>query len=283
MPAFALGVLSIAILVVMDAFIKDLSATHYAPALVALRFFATAAWVLPIMLYMQHPWPRGAALRGHALRSALTMVSNACFFHALSALPLADVFAISFLGPIFIAVLGVVLHGERLGIGAGVAIAVAFAGMLVIVKGGQTGSASDWPMHGLAAALGAPLTYAVSISLLKKQAVREPPVVIILVQAVLISIMAAPFAAAGWSDLVPKEWLQVAIVGLLSAAGYLMLVNALAGISAIRYAVVEFTGLIWAALLGYAIFREVPGLAVWVGSAMIAAGCLLIAMEKDAR
>ena len=147
--AFLLGIASIAVLVVMDALIKHLGQRHSAPALVSIRFVATALWLLPLIILWRIDRPDTSALRRHGLRSALTVVSNGLFFYALAQLPLADVFALSFLGPIFIALLGVAVLGERLDLKGGLAIGMAFLGMLMIVRGGLAGGASGpWPVAG---------------------------------------------------------------------------------------------------------------------------------------
>lgn len=283
MPAFLLGLASIGVLVVMDALIKHLALRHGAPALVAMRFAATVLWLLPVVMWLRAPWPGVAQVRAHGLRAVMMLVSNACFFHALGTLPFADVFTLSFLAPIFVTAFGVVILGEGLGVRTMAALALGCLGMVITVRGGLDASAAAgaWPLHGLAAGLAAPLLYALSITLLKAQAGREPAAVIVLTQSALAAVMASPVAAVSWVWPTAQEWWLIGIVGALSAAGYLMLVRALAGMSSVRYGVVEYSGLIWAAALGYVAFNEAPGGHVWLGAAAIIAGCLILAMQKD--
>jgi S-adenosylmethionine uptake transporter len=282
-PAFLLGLASIGVLVVMDALIKHLALRHGAPALVAMRFAAAVLWLLPVVMWLRMPWPGMTQVRAHGLRAAMMLVSNACFFHALGTLPFADVFTLSFLAPIFVTAFGVVILGERPGVRTMAALALGCLGMVITVRGGLDAAAggSAWPLHGLAAGLAAPLLYALSITLLKAQAGREPAAVIVLTQSALAAAMAGPVAAVSWVWPTGEEWRLIGIVGALSAAGYLMLVHALAGMSSVRYGVVEYSGLIWAATLGYVAFNEAPGVHVWLGAAAIIAGCLILAMQKD--
>lgn len=287
MPAgpspFLFGLVSIALLTVMDALVKHLSAAYPTLQILTLRFALTVVWVLPLLIWQGIELPRADRLKAHGVRAVLMLVANGCFFYALGRLPFAEVFALSFTGPLFVALFGALFLRERIAPAAAVSILAGFAGMLLIVLGASAGSvAAQRSPLALGAALTAPLVYALSITLLKSQASREHPVAIVVAQSLIVALASAPLAAVDWQPPTPADWSIFALIGGLSAAGYLLLVAALAGMSSVRYAVVEYTGLVWAALIGFFAFAEIPGAWLWAGAALIVAGCLVMARDRDA-
>lgn len=270
-----------AVLTGMDALVKFLSASFPTFQIVLLRYAMMVLWMLGPIALMRPGWPLRARLPAHAGRAALNVLTAGTFFYALGRLPLAEVFALSFTSPIFIAMFGALLLGERLRWRVVVAIAAGFAGMLVIVAAGA-GSSAGGPAEPLAiaAALAAPVTYALGIVLLRAQTAHEPPMVIVFVQGVLVLLFVAPIAAIDLRPPQGTDWLAFALVGLFGAVGHLAFAHALARTTAARFSVAEYTGLLWAALFGYVFFAEVPTLNVWVGAALIVAGCLLVLRQR---
>lgn len=275
------GLLAIALLTVMDGLVKAASGYLSTLQILWLRFALTALFAVGLTLLLRSAWPRRDALPAHGLRALLMIVSNGAFFYALAVLPLADVFALSFTAPIFIALFGAALLDERLSARALVGIAVAFVGMLVIATLQRDGATAR-PWAGLVAGCVAPIVYALSIVLLRKQATGEKPLQIVLAQSGLIGVLLLPVVAlTGWPELSQRSVPQVTVIAALSLAGYLTIVRALAGLTAVRYSVIEYTGLLWAAAIGLAFFGEVPGWHMWLGAGMIAGGALLALTERE--
>ncbi|MBI3706367.1 MAG: DMT family transporter [Proteobacteria bacterium] len=281
--AIALALVGVALLTGMDALVKSLLVHFTTFQIVLLRFVFTALWVGVLVVIQRPRFPRRGRLPGHAGRAALTVVTTCSFFYALGKLPLAETFALSFTSPIFIVVFGALFLSEPLRWPILIAIGAGFSGMLVIVFGGHsTPSGQELNLLAVAAALLSPVTYALSIVLLRAQTAHEPASVIVLVQAILISLFIAPLAAADFQLPRAEMLAQFALVGLLSAAGYLAFAHALSRTTAARFSVVEYTGLLWAALLGYVFFAEAPRLELWIGAALIIGGCLLVLRQRAA-
>lgn len=272
-----------ALLTAMDSIVKGLSAEFAIFQMGFLRFGFAAMWVGLLVAIRRLGLPQRTRMPFHATRAALMVVTASSFFYALSQLPLAQVFALSFTSPIFIAIFGAIFIKEPLRRPVLVAIACGFAGMLTIVFGAepaaQAGTANPFA---IAAALAAPVTYALSIVLLRAETAHEPPEVIVLTQSVLVCLFLAPVAAFDFKMPDPMGWAMFALVGLLGASGFLMFAQALVRMSAARFGVIEYTGLLWAALFGYLFFAEVPSLATWAGAAMIIAGCLVATRARRA-
>lgn len=272
-----------ALLTAMDSLVKGLSAEFAIFQMAFLRFGFAALWVGLFVAVRRSGLPRRARMPFHATRAALMVVTASSFFYALSQLPLAQVFALSFTSPIFIAIFGAVFIKEPLRWPILVAIASGFAGMLTIVFGAEPAAHADAASPlAIAAALGAPVAYALSIVLLRAETAHEPPEVIVLVQSALVCLFLAPVAALDFRMPDSTGWAMFALVGLLGASGFLMFAQALARMSAARFGVIEYTGLLWAALFGYLFFAEVPSIATWAGAAMIIAGCWVATRARRA-
>jgi drug/metabolite transporter (DMT)-like permease len=271
-----------ALLCAMDAVVKALPPEMPTVQIVCLRFLATAAFMAGWLLAKRPGWPRLDRLGAHAIRAVIMVLSAASFFYALARMPLAELFAICLTSPLFIALLGAVFLRERVRLAIMGAIAMGFAGVLVIVGDGF-GGAQTVPVGALIAALLSPVIYGSGIVLLRAQTAHESPEVIVFVQSLLASLMIAPVVAADFLPLDRNLVLSFALVGLFGASGYLCYAYALSLTTAARFSIVEYTGLLWAAFFGYVFFAEVPRLAVWLGAALIIGACLLVLREKKAK
>src|SRR6185503_2883392 len=125
----------IAVLSIMDAFIKGMSA-YYPTLQVALLRFACGSLVVTVVVAVLRPgWPSRETVAANSLRSVIAVVTAVSFFYALGQLPLAETLVLSFLSPMFIALFGMLLLRERVDARIVGAIAIGFAGTLVVVLG----------------------------------------------------------------------------------------------------------------------------------------------------
>lgn len=270
-----------ALFTAMDAVVKGLTPHFPTFQIVCLRFLFTTPWIALVLLVQRPAWPRRDRIRAHAIRGALMVATAGCFFYALGQLPLAELFAISLTSPLFIAIFGALFLRERLRPIVLVALAIGFAGVLVIMREGF-GGLSTLPLLAVGAAILAPITYAAGIVLLRSQTAHEPLAIIVFVQSAFVALFTAPVALIGFVMPDGEMWLRFLALGLLGTVGNLCFAYALSRMPAARFSVVEYTGLLWAALLGYVFFAEVPRLAVWLGAGLIVAACLLVLRDKQA-
>jgi drug/metabolite transporter (DMT)-like permease len=280
---FLTACLGIALLTAMDALVKALSSGYPAFQIVFLRFLITGLIIGVAVMMRGQTWPPLNRMRVHLVRALLMVVTASSFFYALGHLPLADLFALSFTSPIFVALLAAVALKEPLNRSILSAIGLGFLGMLVIVSGaGTSGVMSGYPPLALACALLSPVAYACSVVLLRAQTAQDPITVIVAVQASLAALLLSPVMVSQFVMPTERDWLLFGALGLLGTAGYLAFAGALKHLPAARFSVVEYTGLIWAALIGFFFFTEVPAATVWYGAALIIAGCLIVVRERSA-
>jgi S-adenosylmethionine uptake transporter len=256
----------------MDAMVKALPAHLSALQIVALRF---SFGCVPAGLILWRAGARAdaAAWRANGLRGVLVLLSTLLFFIALRRLAFAQTLALTFFAPLFMVLLAALLLGERLSLRMLGAIAVGLAGVAVILSGDLiAGTTADLP--GIAAALASAVTYAGSMILLRRQAQRDRAEVIVLMQQLVPALLSLPLAAAGWTPFAPWLWLVFAALGTIGVAAHFTITWAYARAPAGRLAVMEYTALPWAALIGFTVFAEVPGWATMAGGALILAACL---------
>jgi drug/metabolite transporter (DMT)-like permease len=286
-----LAVIAIFILSVMDAMIKGISVDYGTLQVVQMRFLMGALVITCIFFALFPGWPSWEVIRINGVRGFLVVFTALTFFYGLSVLPLAEALALSFLSPIFIAILGVVILKEKAGGNIILGLILGTAGMMVMVIGLQTNEAGPRPALGIAAAILSAFSYGLAIVLLRARALKDPVVTIVLIQhlvpAIIVSLiglivwqfitpgLAAVPKAAQFQPLSGEALLWFLALGLCGAFGHLILATAFSRAAASSLAPLDYTSLIWAVLFGYLFFHEVPGLTTYIGAVLIAAGAFV--------
>lgn len=275
----AAAALAAAAFIAMDATAKLLSARYDTWQITFLRFAAGSLFAVPLWLWFRTALPTRRALPLHLLRSALLLLALLAWFHSLSLLPLVQSVAVGYTAPILIALLAMAVLGERPSRWIWVALALGAAGVGVSLapelaaRAAPGGSAR---IEGLAAAGFSALAYSGVVVLARHQARRDALWTILLVQNLLpMAVLALPMAwlwrPMPWSDVGP-----VLLMGMLATVGLMAVTWAFSHIEASLAAPMEYTGYIWAALLGLLVFGEVPTAAQLLSAGLIVGGCLLL-------
>ncbi len=265
----------IAVLSIMDAVIKGMAAFYPIFQVAFLRFACGSLIVAGVVAVMRPGWPNRETVLANSLRSVIAVVTAVSFFYALGQLPLAETLVLSFLSPMFIALFGLLMLKEKVDVRIIGAIAIGFAGTLIVVLGQteEANSARSWA--GVAAALTSAVTYALSLVLLRQRAQRDKFLHIVVFQNIGPAVLVAPFALFVWQplDLMHLGWFM--LMGLLGFMGHMLMVTAYAKAEAARLAPLEYTALIWAVLIGYGVFSEIPTWATLGGGLLIVAAAAM--------
>ena len=272
---------AVAILSVMDAVMKAL--------VIALGIYAVSVWrslfnlALTSGLYLprRSPWPNRQTLRLHVVRGVVVTVMAALFFWAIARVPLAQALALTFIAPLIAMILAAGFLHEKIGPRSIVGAVAAFAGVLVIVLGQAREDVGDEVLLGSIAILGSALCYAVNIVLMRRQSQAAEPLEINFFQSAtvlalwlcLVPFMGFPAWPAEW-------WTGILAASVMSTAGGLLFSWAYARADASYLAVTEYSGFLWAALLGWLIFSEGVSLYTIAGAALIVGGCIIAARTK---
>lgn len=281
-PALPLGAaaLAAACFIGMDASVKLLSARYDAWQLVFWRFAAGSLFALPLWLRFRSPLPRRQAWPLHLLRAALLLLALLTWFHALSLLPLVQAVAVGYTAPLIISLLAMLLLRERPSRWLWVALALGAVGALVglwpELRGRGAGAGDGSRLQGMLWAGLSALSYSGVVILARHQAQRDSLWTILLVQNLLPTALLVLPMALRWQPLHDGDGGTVLLMGALATAGLLAVTWAFTHLEASRAAPMEYTGFIWAALLGYALFGDLPSGWTLASAALIVGGCLLL-------
>ena len=282
--AFLAALAAVGILSIMDAVMKAL--------VLAIGIFAVSIWrstanlVLTGALYLprRRPWPNRPILKIHVARGVIVTVMAGLFFWGIGRVPLAQAIAMTFIAPLIALLLAATFLHERIGPRSISGSVMAFAGVLVIVLGQARADLGTDALLGSVAIIGSALCYAINIVLMRHQSLAAEPLEINFFQSLTVLVLwlaITPFLgfpnwpADGWA-----MWVGVAAV--MSTAGGLLFSWAYARAEASYLAVTEYSGFIWAAVLGWLIFREPVSFFTLAGAALIVGGCLVAARRKPA-
>jgi drug/metabolite transporter (DMT)-like permease len=214
---------------------------------------------------------------GAQTRRAMTGIVSMFFVYgAVILLPLAEATAISFTTPFFAVMLAVVLFKEKIGIYRWSAVALGFAGVIVIV---QPGNLAIDPL-GLAVGLIAALFVAVISFQIQDLNKTEAPWAIVFWFAALTApamALALPFVI-GPHD--AATWGIIVAMAACGALGQILLTTSLRFGSAAVILLMDYTALLWASFYGYTIFDRAPPANLWLGAPLIIAAGLLIAWRE---
>jgi len=267
---FVAAVAGIAALCALDATVKELTRSYSVAYAVLGRYVFGSVFALAVWGWQGRPKLTRDMLPAHLTRGVLIAATAYLFFFSLTRLGLAEAITLSFIAPLLIPPLAHLFLGERMRGPVLLAALLGFAGVLITVQGapsfdGDRGS-------GLAAILGAALTYALAAIVMRARAAKDGSTLLTLTSAVIPLVVLSP-AAVGAP--LPTAWsLGLAVLaGLLGNVGIQLLARAYAAAEAQALGVLEFTALPWAALFGWVFFGEAVRPQVWVGAAVIFAAC----------
>jgi S-adenosylmethionine uptake transporter len=259
---------------VMDAAMKAASLAIGVGSALLLRNVLGTALTVPLWLAAGRPLPSRKVAWLHFQRSAITSAMAALFFHGLVRIPMAEGMAISFFAPIIALWFAAMLLGERIRPRAIVAALLGLVGMGVI-GADRFGAGAYGPeaIEGTLAIVLSAVFYALNLVLQRKQATLAGPVEIALFQNLNVALIFLVFAPFYWTapDAVSLGWTLAGAV--LATIALLFLSWGYARAEAQVLVPVEYTGFLWAALMGWAVFGETPGAGVIAGAALIVLGC----------
>jgi S-adenosylmethionine uptake transporter len=279
--AFLISLAAVGVLSVMDAVMKAL--------VLAIGLYAVSVWralvglVLAGAFYLPRklPWPRRATLGIHVGRGALVTVMGLLFFWGLGRIPMAQAIALTFIAPLIALALAAAFLGEQIGRRSILGSVAAFAGVIVIVVGQLRAEMGPGVLVGSLAVLGSAVCYAGNIVLMRHQALAAKPLEISFFQSLtvtLLLVISVPFLGMPvWPGI---QWGWIVVAALMSFSGILLFSFAYARAEAGYLSVTEYTGFLWAAALGWLVFREPVSVDTVAGAALIVGGCLIAARRE---
>jgi len=233
---------------------------------------------LPVLLKAGLEPLRTKQIGLHSIRGLLQSASMCLFFYGLSLTTLAKVAALNFTAPLFASVAAVLLLREPLGFNRASALVVGFLGALVILRPGLAVF-----NVGVGMILTSAMIWGVVLIIIKRLAVTESSLTITLYMMLYLTpltLIAAIFVWE-WPTLVQLGWLVA--VGSCGTAGHLCMAQALKDADTTAVMPFDFGRLIWAGLIGFLFFSEIPDVWTVVGAVVIFSAAMYLAVQESRR
>jgi len=245
-----------------------------------LRYFFGLLVLLPWVWAQGLAAYRPKAIGGQFIRGALHTIGLLLWFAALPRIPLADTTAIGFTTPLFIMVGAWLFFKESMQWERWLATALGFAGVLIVVGPSLSLGGQGPGLFHLVMLASAPV-FAASFLVTKALTRYENAGTIVLWQAITISLMSLPMAVTVWQPVSAWQWAGFALCGVLGSLGHYCLTRSMAVAELSATQSVKFLELVWSALLGWALFTEVPTSTTMAGGLLISAATLWVARRES--
>ena len=260
-----------------DALSKHLAATYPVTELLWVRYATHAGLMLVVFgPAMGLRLVKTSQPVAQVLRVLLLVAVTFLFMNGLKYIRLAEATAINFLAPLLVTALSAPLLKERVPLRSWIAVLVGFAGVLLIVRPGAGMNA------GMLFPLGSAVCYSLYQIMTRRFVGAEHPLTTHFILGSVGLVVTTFTWQASW--VVPDTGDVPLMMGLgvATGLGHFLLIKAFEHISPATAAPFTYTHLVWAVLLGFAVFGEVPGLLSVLGILTIGAGGLFNALGARA-
>ena len=274
----AIGLFSLGIFffVVNDALGKWLVRDYPVGQILLVRSLGAALVLLPLLARYPASRRRPQQAGLHVLRIAVMAVDTFAFYHATRSLPLADVMTFYLATPLFVTLLALVILRERIGVWRAGAVSLGFAGVLVALH--PSGAALS--PAALVALVGS-LAFASAV-VITRQLRQTHWVTLVAWQFTGAGLLGAVTSWSAWVTPDPRDCVLMLLVGLVSMMCFISINKALKLAQASLLAPFQYLSIVWAILLGWLIWGDLPTPAMWTGIALILASGGIVWLREQA-
>jgi drug/metabolite transporter (DMT)-like permease len=217
-------------------------------------------------------------LRDHSIRAVSQATAQTLIIIALSLLPLASAVAINFSAPLFATLASAIFLREAVGPARWTALIVGFLGVLVIANPGA-GTFQIGTLY----AIGNAVLYGSVTAGVRGMTATESAETLIMYQMVLLTVIFAAFLPFGF---VVPTWIDGAVmllIGVANAFGQYWWTRALHLAPASAVTPFYYFSLVWAILLGFVVWGDIPTVSLLIGSAIVVGSGLFLLWREASR
>ena len=270
------GIASVACFAMMDASVKWLDMFPVGQVLFSRFFFG----LIPILMLVPRSefktFYKTNRPKLHAFRAITGTLAIIALFIALREIPLADVVSLTFGGPIFVTLGSIFFLSEKVGIRRWLAVLIGFFGMLLIVKPAY----EELNIYYIFPIIFCIFFACVALSI-RSLSSTEPNYRIALyfsLLSMIVGLLTLPF---GWVMPNKFELFLLIFTGLVGSVANILLTVSLRYAEASLVTPTKYLNLVFAILLGYFIWSEIPKLLTLVGAGLIIISSVIIFMRES--
>jgi drug/metabolite transporter (DMT)-like permease len=212
------------------------------------------------------------------IRVFFALVAMLCGFTAIIHMPLADATGIFFAKSFFITIFAVLFLAETVGVYRWSAVLIGFVGVMIMLQPGT----DNYSIYGLASLAGAAGAAAVMI-LLRLLTRSDSADTIMTYGALGVGLVMILPGIYFWQQPTTTEWLLLVAVAVVSYFGQRCNIFAYKHGEASLLASLDYVRLLWATLFGFLIFDQLPGVATWIGAAIVVAAAVFMIYRETRR
>lgn len=241
--------------------------------------------VIVLWLLMRGEFQTGLRVtswRGHAVRALAGCMAMGLGFWGLKLIPLPEATAIRFVTPILVVIFAAVMLGEVIRVFRVTAVAFGLVGVSIVIWPRLNFDLGDAALIGVLATLASATLAALAQIFVKSMTATEKTTAIVFwfsATAAVLSLATVPF---GWVMPQGVEWLWLVGAGLIGALGQILVTSSYRYAEASLLAPFTYVSMIWALLIGYFAFSEVPTLAMLGGAGLVIASGVAIVLRERA-
>ena len=267
----------------MSALVRDLGPVAPVGQMV---FFRSAFAIVPVVLIYAIRGELMSAVRtkrpfGQLGRGTLSTFGMFTNFGALTRLPMADVTAISFASPLITVALAALILKERVRIYRWSAVAVGFVGVIVMLipqfdVHHYAALGADVAAFGALLAVGSAISNAATVIQTRRLTQSETTPCIVFYFSLICTIAGALTLPFAWHTPTKVELIELIATGFLGGVAHIFLTESYRHASASVVAPFDYHSMLWALLIGWWVFGELPAALVYVGGVIVAAAGLFV-------
>ena len=239
------------------------------------RFFLGLVIILPYIIKKKDAVLKTTHLKQHFLRAILGLPAMLLYFSALVLLPIEKLTAISFVVPLIVTILAVFFLGEKIYIYRTLALILGFSGMLIIIRPGFVDISI-----GVYMVLFSALLWSVNIIITKKISKDDSAITILAYQSIFMSLLSFFIVLFFWEMPSIKTFIYLILAAMCGTVLHLTLNHAFKLVDVSMTQPYSFLNLVFASIIGYFVFDEIPDLYTWIGAIIIFTGVLIISYRE---
>lgn len=208
-----------------------------------------------------------------ALRCICGTIGILCNFYAVDHLLVADASILNKLSPFFAILFSFLLLREKISLTQAFCVVLAFMGCLFVVKPGFQNASFGAAMIGVCGGLSAGIAYTM-VRTLGTHGVKGP--VIVFYFSMFSCLIVLPWIAVHYSPMTMRQFLILLLAGLFAAGGQFTITAAYTYAPARKISIFDYSQIIFATILGFLLFQEVPDGYSFVGYGLIIAASFVM-------